>query len=58
MSITAKTTREIVGIVLGTRDSAPLDFWVGIDEGQMLQLDDLVVVKTRRPSAPALGNVG
>ncbi len=33
MSITAQTTREIV---LGTRDSAPLDFWVGIDEGQML----------------------
>jgi uncharacterized protein len=56
MSITAKTTREIVGIVLGTRDSAPLDFWVGIDEGQMLQLDDLVVVKTRRPSAPAFSS--
>ena len=51
MTITAKPSTQPVGIVLGTRDSAPLDFWVGIDEGQMLQLDDLVVVKTLRPSA-------
>ncbi len=38
-----------VGIVLGTKDSAPLEFWVGVNEGQMLQLDDLVVVKTKKP---------
>ena len=43
------STKTPVGIVLGTRDSAPLEFWVGIDDGQMLQLDDLVVVKTRKP---------
>jgi uncharacterized protein len=42
-----------VGIVLGTRDSAPLEFWVGIDEGQMLQLDDLVYVQTWRPNTPS-----
>ncbi len=39
-----------VGMVLGTRDSAPLEFWVGIDEGQMLQLDDLVVLRTHKPN--------
>jgi uncharacterized protein len=38
-----------VGMVLGTKDSAPLEFWVGVNEGQMLQLDDLVVVKTKKP---------
>ncbi len=38
-----------VGMILGTKDSAPLEFWVGVNEGQMLQLDDLVVVKTRKP---------
>ncbi len=41
-----------VGIVLGTRDSAPLEFWVGVEDGMMLQLDDLVVVKTLRPNTP------
>ncbi len=38
-----------VGMILGTKDSAPLEFWVGVNEGQMLQLDDLVVVKTKKP---------
>jgi DNA helicase HerA-like ATPase len=46
------TETHSVGIVLGTRDSAPLEFWVGIDEGCMLQLDDLVVVRTWRPNCP------
>jgi DNA helicase HerA-like ATPase len=39
-----------VGIVLGTKDAAPLEFWVGVNEGQMLQLDDIVVMKTCRPN--------
>jgi DNA helicase HerA-like ATPase len=43
-----------VGIVLGTRDSAPLEFWVGVEDGMMLQLDDLVVVRTLRPNTPEL----
>jgi uncharacterized protein len=40
---------EPVGIVLGTRDAAPLEFWVGVNDGQMLQLDDIVVMKTKKP---------
>ena len=44
--------QESVGIVLGTKDAAPLEFWVGVNEGQMLQLDDIVVMKTCRPNVP------
>jgi len=35
-----------VGLVLGSQDATPLDFWVGVREGERLQLDDLVVVRT------------
>ncbi len=35
-----------VGLVLGSQDSTPLDFWVGVRDGERLQLDDLVVVHT------------
>jgi hypothetical protein len=35
---------EVVGCVLGSIDSTPLDFWIGVRDGAHLQLDDLVVV--------------
>ena len=38
-----------VGRVLGTLDAMPLDFWVGVEEGQFLQLDDVVVVESPLP---------
>ncbi len=38
-----------VGRVLGTQDSMPLEFWVGVEEGQFLQLDDVVLVETPLP---------
>lgn len=38
-----------VGRVLGTQDSMPLEFWVAVEEGQFLQLDDVVVVETPLP---------
>jgi hypothetical protein len=38
-----------VGLVLGTQDAMPLEFWVGVGEGQFLQLDDVVVVETPLP---------
>jgi DNA helicase HerA-like ATPase len=38
-----------VGRILGTQDAMPLEFWVAIDEGQFLQLDDVVVVETPLP---------
>ncbi len=47
MSHAAKPS--MVGRVMGTQDSLPLDFWVAVDEGQYLQLDDVVAVETPLP---------
>lgn len=38
-----------VGRVLGTEDSTPLEFWVGLQEDAYLQLDDVVMVETEVP---------
>lgn len=35
-----------IGIVLGTKPSSPLEFWVGVESGNFLQLDDVVVVRS------------
>jgi DNA helicase HerA-like ATPase len=43
------TESEPIGIVLGTEDSTPLAFWVGVAEGSYLQLDDSVLVETDVP---------
>jgi DNA helicase HerA-like ATPase len=40
---------EPVGMVLGTEDSTPLTFWVGVSPNAYLQLDDAVVVDTEVP---------
>jgi DNA helicase HerA-like ATPase len=40
---------ESVGRVLGTLDAMPLEFWVAVEEGQYLQLDDVVEVATPLP---------
>jgi DNA helicase HerA-like ATPase len=40
---------ERVGMVLGTEDATPLTFWVGVEEGCYLQLDDAVVVDAEVP---------
>src|SRR5436190_856793 len=45
---------EPVGMVLGTEDSTPLTFWVGIAPDSYLQLDDAVIVDT---AVPGRGNV-
>ncbi len=41
---------EIVGRVIGTRDSTPLEFWVGVGEGEFLQLDDVVALERVLPT--------
>jgi DNA helicase HerA-like ATPase len=43
-----------VGRVLGTEDATPLEFWVGIEDGEYLQLDDVVMVQTDVPGAGPL----
>jgi DNA helicase HerA-like ATPase len=40
---------EAVGRVLGSMDSTPLEFWIGVAEGRRVQLDDLVLVETETP---------
>lgn len=35
-----------VGLVLGSQDSTPLEFWLGVRGGNHVQLDDLVVTRT------------
>ena len=38
-----------VGLVIGTRDSQPLEFWVGVSPQSYLQLDDVVAVTSQVP---------
>jgi len=38
-----------LGRVLGTQDAMPLEFWVAVEPGQYLQLDDVVEVVTELP---------
>ncbi len=33
-----------IGVVLGNREATPLEFWLGVREGHLLRLDDLVWV--------------
>jgi len=41
--------RSPVGLVLGSVDATPLEFWIGVCEGQRLQLDDMISVETKLP---------
>lgn len=43
------TESERVGFVIGTEDSTPLKFWVGVPSDAYLQLDDAVIVDAEIP---------
>lgn len=45
---------DAAGLVLGTVDATPLEFWIGVREGQRVQLDDVVLVETRAPDGAAI----
>jgi DNA helicase HerA-like ATPase len=52
---------KMVGRVLGTRDSTPLEFWVGVGDGEFLQLDDVVALERVLPTGEIVqvfGTVG
>ncbi|MDX1468191.1 MAG: ATP-binding protein [Acidimicrobiia bacterium] len=52
---------EMVGRVIGTRDSTPLEFWVGVAEGEFMQLDDVVALERVLPTGEVVrlyGTVG
>ena len=40
---------DAVGVVLGSQDATPLEFWIGVHAEKVLQLDDLVVVRSPLP---------
>lgn len=42
------------GVVLGSIDATPLEFWVGVEQGRLIQLDDLVVCETVTPEGEAV----
>ncbi len=48
------TAAEPAGVVLGSQDAGPLDFWAGVRDDQVVQLDDLVVVESPLPDGTAV----
>jgi DNA helicase HerA-like ATPase len=44
-----RTAPEEGGVVLGSLDATPLEFWVGVPSGSVVQLDDLVAAETELP---------
>lgn len=49
---------EIVGRVIGTEDSTPLEFWVGIPWNRYLQLDDVVALDRILPTGEMVSIYG
>lgn len=49
MSEVKLQTNTPCGVVLGSQPSGPLDFWIGIGDEQVVQLDDLVMLEQRLP---------
>lgn len=44
------TDHTAMGVVLGSQDATPLEFWIGVREPHRVQLDDVVSVRTRAGS--------
>ena len=40
-----------IGRVLGTEPATPLDFWVALDKGQVIQLDEVVALERTLPNS-------
>ncbi|HLF71625.1 MAG TPA: ATP-binding protein, partial [Dehalococcoidia bacterium] len=47
--------RTQVGRIIGTKEARPLEFWVGVDESEYVQLDEVVAVTTKLPRPLADG---
>ena len=43
-----------MGKVIGTQDATPLEFWMLLEEGEQVQMDDAVVVDTTTPDGETL----
>ncbi len=51
-------TSSIVGRVLGTDDATPLQFWVAVADGSVLQLDDVVALDRVLPTGEMVSIYG
>lgn len=40
-----------IGIVLGSEDATPLQFWIAVEEGRKIQLDDVVYIEVADPAS-------
>ncbi len=49
LSESPKDDSDIVGRIIGTEDSTPLQFWIAVSEGQFVQLDDVVALERTLP---------
>src|SRR4051812_45762510 len=38
---------EAIGVVLGSQDATPLELWIGVHPDKLVQLDDLVVIRSK-----------
>ncbi len=52
------TDQQPVGRVIGTDDATPLEFWVGVADGEYLQLDDVVALERTLPNGDAVHMYG
>lgn len=48
----------VVGRVIGTEDSTPLEFWVAVGPGAYLQLDDVVALERTLPNGEVVRMYG
>lgn len=55
---TLETMDEMVGRVVGTRDATPLEFWVGVADGEFIQLDDVVALERVLPTGEVVKMYG
>jgi uncharacterized protein len=42
------------GVVLGSLEATPLEFWMGVEEGRLVELDDLVVTEVSTPDGQSV----
>jgi DNA helicase HerA-like ATPase len=54
MNGAAGNSAESAGLILGSQDATPLEFWVGVSENRQIELDDLLVVETLTPQGQAV----
>ncbi|GGJ61255.1 ATP-binding protein [Deinococcus aquiradiocola] len=56
--MTGPSPTPLLGRVLGTEDATPTTFWFLVAQGQSVQLDDLVVARTRKPDGQEVAFYG